>query len=337
MLMTVARAAPRRLCFLLALLPTLHACSRPKRESTLGVLTAKDRRPVVHLPVERVGWTQVINSLVAVYDDVDILALGDTHGRKMDSDLRLRLILSPAFRAKVRLIVVESGNSLYQPILDRYIQGDDIPRADVAQVWRNTTQPGGADSEVYEEFFAAVRAENSSLPSNERLRVVAGDPPIDWQRVHGRSDIDPFFLRRDFPVSLGLTAVSKGEKALVIYGSAHVARPAFPLWAAGIEAQEPFARPPLPAGTPPFVRAIEASGPDRVFTVHSCRVSESGRVLLQLTSATYPNKTDQQYDACFMDGDPGADSIVGPETSLEADTQYAAEMERRLRILHQGR
>jgi len=34
---------------------------------------------------------------------------------------------------------VEFGNSPYQPILDRYIQGEDVPQAYVQHVWRDAT------------------------------------------------------------------------------------------------------------------------------------------------------------------------------------------------------
>jgi hypothetical protein len=333
---TVNRGVWSRLCPLL-LLSVLPSCSHPKRESTITALTAKDRRPTMHLPAESVGWTQIIDNLVAAFDDVDIVALGETHGKKMDSDLRLRLIRAPAFSSKVRVIVMESANSRYQPILDRYIRGDDIPRADVAQVWRNLTQIRGADSEVYQEFFATVRAVNRPLPTSRRLRVIAGDPPIDWQKVHARGDINPFLLRRSFPVSLGETAVKKGEKALMIYGSGHVARPVFPLWAAGFQREETFARSPLPIGTPPFFPAIEVNSPDRVFTVHSCPGAEPGRILLQLLPPADPLKNGLQYDACFVDGEPGADAIVGPDPSLAADTQYATEVARRPQVFQPSR
>jgi Haem-binding uptake, Tiki superfamily, ChaN len=331
-----ARTAWSRLCLLLAILPVLHSCNRHSRKSTTEV-TAKDRRPVTHLPAESVGWTQIVNSLVAIFDDVDIVALGETHGRKMDSDLRLRLIRAPAFSLKVRFIVMESANSLYQPILDRYIRGDDIPLSDFAQAWRNIVSVRGADSKVYEDFFATVRDVNRSLPTGRRLRVVAADPPIDWKQVHARSDIEPFLERRGFPVSLGQTAVKKGEKALVIYGNAHIARPQFPLWAAGTETQATLALPPVPTGTPSFVRAIEVSGPDRVFTVHSCPGAEPGRVLLQLTMPVKPLQSAVQYDACFFDGEPDADSIIGPDASLNADVQYATEVARRLRAFQSSR
>jgi len=311
----------------------LHSCSHQSRESKSTALIAKDRRPVTHLPAESVGWTEVINNLVAVFDDVDVVALGETHGRKMDSDLRLRLIRAPAFALRVRWIVMESANSLYQPILDRYTRGDDVPPSVLAQVWRNIIVVRGADSKVYKEFFATVRDVNRLLPSDRRLHVVAGDPPVDWKQVHVRSDIEPFLERRAFPVSLGETAVRKGEKALVIYGSAHVARPQFPLWAAGIQTQPPWAQAPLPTGTPPFVRAIEVSGPDRVFTVHSCPRAEPGRVLLQLSVSPDSPGSAPQYDACFFDGEPDADLIVGPD----ADAEYATEVARRSRAFQSSR
>ena len=48
----------------------------------------------------------------------------------------LSLIRNPAFSEKVNDIVFESGNSLYQPILDRYIAGEDVPFTEVQKVWR---------------------------------------------------------------------------------------------------------------------------------------------------------------------------------------------------------
>src|SRR5262249_20805260 len=93
-----------------------------------------DIRPDVQLPAETAGWDKVVSGLLSTFDHVDVVALADSHWRKVDSDLRLRLIRHPDFPNKAHFIVVEFGNSLYQPILDQYIQGEDVPLTQVQQV-----------------------------------------------------------------------------------------------------------------------------------------------------------------------------------------------------------
>jgi len=49
-------------------------------------------------------------------------------------------------------------------VLDLYIAGEQVSYAEVAQVWRNTTQPMCGQSAFYEQFFPLVRTINQALP-----------------------------------------------------------------------------------------------------------------------------------------------------------------------------
>src|SRR6516164_4637639 len=129
------------------------------------------------LPDETAGFDRIVQTLVAAFDHVDIVALGEDHWRKVDSDLRIALVRNPEFAKKVRFIVVEFGSTAQQPTLDRYIRGEDVPLAEVQQVWKTTSQGDTWDSPVYAEFYAAVREVNKTLPSAAQIRVLAGDPP----------------------------------------------------------------------------------------------------------------------------------------------------------------
>src|SRR5208282_5740167 len=80
------------------------------------------------------------NAILAAFDKYEVVGMGAGHGNKDLDDLILHLVRDPAFPTKVDDIAVECGNSLYQPILDRYIAGDEVPLSEVRQVWRNTTQ-----------------------------------------------------------------------------------------------------------------------------------------------------------------------------------------------------
>jgi len=85
----------------------------------------------VPLPAESAGWVCVLSGLISAFDSVDIVALGEAHSRKVDSELRTRLVRHPDFPKKARIIVVEFANSLYQRVLDRCIQGDEVPEAEL--------------------------------------------------------------------------------------------------------------------------------------------------------------------------------------------------------------
>ncbi len=180
---------------------------------------ALDIRPDVRLPSATTGWDGVTTNLLSAFDHVDVVALEETRGNKADAELRLRLVRDPDFPFRVNYIVVEFGSSLHQAILDRYIDGQDVPRTVVEQVWRDTTQVAAWDAPVYADFFAAVREVNKKLPPLRRLHVIAGDAPIDWDKVKTKQDIEPFLARRRFPVSINHVAVQAGQKALVIYSA----------------------------------------------------------------------------------------------------------------------
>jgi uncharacterized iron-regulated protein len=170
----------------------------------------------VRLPNETAGFEKIVQVLISAFDHIDILALGETHESKFDSDLRISLVRHPEFARKVHFIVVEFGSTAYQPVLDRYVRGEDVPLADLQQVWRNTTQTSGVwESPVYAEFFAAVREINKKLPADRRIRVLAGDPPAG-------SDIS----RRDVSAAsiVKEQVLDNGGKAFLVYGIGHLYR-----------------------------------------------------------------------------------------------------------------
>src|SRR5215471_6694349 len=169
----------------------------------------------VSLPDETGGFDRVVQTLVSAFDHVDIVALADSHGRKVDSDLRIALVRNPEFAKKVHFIVVEFGSTAEQSTLDRYIRGEDVPLAKLQQVWKTTTQTNGIwDSPVYADFYAAVREVNKKLPAGAQVRVLAGDPPTGSGL--GR-DNSAFSVLQE-------QVLKTHAKALLIYGAGHLLR-----------------------------------------------------------------------------------------------------------------
>jgi len=164
-------------------------------------------------------------AVLTAFDKYEVVGIGAAHGNKDLDDFILHLIRNPAFPSKVNVIAVECGNSLYQPILDRYIAGADVPLSEVRQVWRNTTQPMCGVSGFYQEFFPLVRRINQTLPAEKKLRVLAGDPPIDWSKVKTGQDFGRGqFLNRDISIAsvMEKEVLSKHRKALMLFGTAHL-------------------------------------------------------------------------------------------------------------------
>ena len=302
-----------------------------------------DLRPDVRLPAASTGWDNVVTNLLSAFDHADVVALEETRGNKAESELRLRLIRDADFPFRVNYIVVEFASSLHQAILDRYTDGQDVSPAELAQVWQDTTQVAAWDSPVYAEFFEAVREVNLKLPALRRLHVIAGDPPVDWDRVKTKHDIEPFLVRRRFPVSVDHVAVPVGQKALVIYSKlAGSRRPLFSQWASAADVkveEHPGAR--LPANTPSIFRAVRVANTGRIFVVRTIAGLNPFEGVLQSTNlpllvplvgmySASDARLGDDADACIYFGDsPDVAAAAPPDPAIYRNTPYGAEVARR--------
>jgi hypothetical protein len=173
------------------------------------------------------GWAPIpelaVPAILAAFDKYEVVGLPAAHGMKDLDDFIFSLIRNPAFPEKVNDVEIECGNSLYQSVLDRYIAGDEVPFVEVRKVWRNTTQTMCGMSGFYEQFFPLVRTINRKLPPGKRLRVLAGDPPIDWDQIKTFQDLLNI-IHRDASIATVMEkeVLSKHRKALMLFGTFHL-------------------------------------------------------------------------------------------------------------------
>ena len=157
-----------------------------------------------------------------------LVALGEVHALQEEADFIASLLHHPAFPQTVNDIVVEVGNALYQDVIDRFIAGEPVPNPELRPVWRDIVgSPYGlGDAPIYEQFFRTVRAINRTLPPSQRLRVLLGDPPLDWKHGQSRKDIEPVLAQRDthYANVVEQEVLAKGRKALLIAGTLHLLR-----------------------------------------------------------------------------------------------------------------
>ena len=184
-----------------------------------GVLAAQDapRRPAVRL--------DPVSVIIDAFASHPVVALGEgPHGNEQGHAFRLALIRDPRFAALVNDIVIESGSARYQDVIDRFVRGEDVPEAALREVRENTVTPTPVwDRPIYDEMFRAVRDLNRSLPPDRRLRILLGDPPIDWSEGITPDTYRTWLMKRDsHPAGLIQREVlAKGRRALVVYGDGH--------------------------------------------------------------------------------------------------------------------
>ena len=176
--------------------------------------------PTPAVPVEPIA------AILRAFESHALVALADDpHGSEQLHAFRVSLVRDPRFARVVDDIVVEFGNARYQDVMDRFVRGDDVPLDVLQKVWQNTTQATDVwDRAIYAEFFREVRDVNSRLPRERQLRILLGDPPVDWER--GPEDAGKWTPRRtELAAQVVLDEVTaKRRHALVIYGGGHLVR-----------------------------------------------------------------------------------------------------------------
>ena len=224
--------------WLMILLVAFAYCGSALAQKTMPIPGPGPGQEMVEVPRPTVTGSNpkpedAAKAILAAFDKYEVVGMGAAHGNQDLDDFILNLIRNPELPGKINDVVVECGNSLYQPILDRYIAGDNVPLDEARQVWRNTTQPMCGVSAFYEELFPLVRKINQKLPPQKKFRMLAGDPPIDWSKVKTRDDVtrDPAepttvwrFMNRDPAIAsvMEKEVLSKHRKALMLFGTGHL-------------------------------------------------------------------------------------------------------------------
>jgi hypothetical protein len=81
-----------------------------------------------------------VDAVIAACRRHRIVAIGEIHGQQEHHDALQALLTDPRLPDVVDDIVVEFGNALYQPTIDRFAAGAAVEDRDLRLVWRNTTQ-----------------------------------------------------------------------------------------------------------------------------------------------------------------------------------------------------
>ena len=169
-------------------------------------------------------------AVVRAFESHDIVMFGEIHGNKQEYEWLRLLVATPEFADRVDDIVMEFGNSLYQKSVDRYVSGEDVLLEQVQRAWLNTVGAIGPPSPVYASLYLAVRETNLKRRGKHQIRILCGDPYIDWEKVKDREDIAPYLSNRDqwYAQVVKDEVLAKHHRALLIMGGAHFLRAGLP-------------------------------------------------------------------------------------------------------------
>lgn len=168
-----------------------------------------------------------IDAIFAAFENYPLVGLGDAHGLAQEQDFYAAIMRDPRFARQVGNVVVEFGGAAHQAIIDRYVNGEDVPFSELRKVWSDTVgfqpYPGYIG---FMTFYAQVRLTNASLPPAQRIKVWLGEPPIDWSRVNTAAEWRSFAEQRDTHAAdvILKNVLGRDRKALVIYGTTHFDR-----------------------------------------------------------------------------------------------------------------
>jgi hypothetical protein len=166
------------------------------------------------------------DALVALFEATPVVALGEAHWLDQQHRLIRELLFDERFAETVDAVIVEFGNALHQPLIDRYLAGEDVLPSQLRRVWSESV--GGwfsraFESPVYAEFFEAVRSARLARRS-DRPRVLLGDPPFNPR--DGGGAMERALGQRDehFARVVAREALARGHRALLLSGSGHITR-----------------------------------------------------------------------------------------------------------------
>src|SRR3954469_24565408 len=143
--------------------------------------------------------TPAMDGIFAAFKTHPLVGIAEHHRVAQELEFFNALVREPRFASEVGNVVVEFGGAIRQDIIDRYVNGEDVPYTELRKVWTDTV--GWVTTVTftgYMNVFAQVRVVNSKLPPEQRIHVWLGEPVIDWSKVKTRDEFMKIALQRDF-------------------------------------------------------------------------------------------------------------------------------------------
>ncbi|MGH8172454.1 MAG: hypothetical protein ACREPX_04865 [Rhodanobacteraceae bacterium] len=203
--------------------------------------------------------------LATQFDKHPLMMFAEWHRNAQQHEFLRALIRDPAFLCRIDDIVIEFGNARLQKIADAYVAGESVTEAQLQSMYRETEVPYAWNSPVYREFYETVREVNQKHVCPHPVRLLLGDPPIDWAAVKTGADFLKVEDRDRFFANLAEREVlAKNRRGILISGALHALK--------GLPPPEPD-----DPGLPNAAQLIEKEFPGKLFSVALVTTPEAAK------------------------------------------------------------
>lgn len=166
-----------------------------------------------------------ITALAREFDHHPLILIGELHRSREIHGFLQQLLATPAFICRADAVVVESGNARFQPMVDAYVAGADVPADELRHAWQDTAVPLTWNAPMYRRVFDQVREINRTSRCPHPLRLLLADPPLDWSTIHSAADYAPWDDRDgSYARVVEREVLVPGKRALLIAGMLHALR-----------------------------------------------------------------------------------------------------------------
>lgn len=167
--------------------------------------------------------------IIQTFRECNIIGLGEGgHHLENSHQFFQKMFDNKEIQEMINIVIIEFANTNYQDILDRYIFGEEVPLNELRKVWRESTQCIGrfGEAHIYFELLKKIRTVNLLLPEKNKIRVLGGDPPVNWKTIRSLEDYNKSNSQRDiYPAKLAIEyGINRSMKILVLYAEYHITK-----------------------------------------------------------------------------------------------------------------
>jgi hypothetical protein len=156
------------------------------------------------------------------FDNHPLIMIGELHRSREIHAFLQQMLRDPVFICRADDIVVEFGNSRLQHLADTYISGGNVTQTQLQSLWRETAVPLTWNSPLYQQFYETARDINEKHLCTHSIRVVLGDPPLDWSKIKTVKDYARFTDRDgSYADVVEREVLSRHHRALLVAGELH--------------------------------------------------------------------------------------------------------------------
>ena len=296
--------------------------------------------PVLVAKTEASPSAAVIAEIAKQFDHHPLIMVGELHRWEQLHAFIREMVRDREFVCRADDIVIEFGNSRLQNIADDYAFGRHVTDAQLQSLWRQTAVPFTWNSPVYRQLLETIREINEKNLCDHKIRIVLGDPPLDWSKIKEAKDYASWTNRdASYAEVVEREVLAKAHHAFLLAGQYHVVkhRPEGdddgPRAAEIIERKHPGALFSIVPAMPATAAALHLAPAPSFKIVSGSDVAQAD---FSMIATTNPHKKWPPFaevvDGVLFIGDQ---TLLYPPASIYLDPEYQRELRRRIAIIRE--